>query len=423
MGDSFFRTEALEAKKYRWTGKVVLTRPFSFVFFTWCASAAGLCIVLFAFFGSYTRKTTVEGQLLPLEGVAKVYAPDAGVIAEKRVKEGDAVKKGDILFTLSTARFDERGDIQEKLAAEAELKRSLAVQEIGRLARVHENEEKALKSSIGRLQSQLADVENQIAGQRRRVRLAEQVVAKYRPLLKKGFISEQQMMDYEGELLDQVSRRDVLKREKADIARELNEQQMSLASLPERQETELSQLNRTVSGINQELLDFDSRGRQTIRASRAGVAATVNAEAGQRVDPARLLLSIVPENAELTANLYVPSKAVGFVRAEDKVVLRYQAYPYQKFGHASGKIISVAKTALGKQELEALGLIFSDPALANEPAYLVRVKLDKQTVKAYGVDKPLQIGMVLEADILHERKKLYEWVLDPLYSISGKWNG
>ena len=229
-------------------------------------------------------------------------------------------------------------------------------------------------------------------------------------------------MGYEGEMLDQVSRLDMLKREKSGIARELNEQQIALSALPEKQQTETSQLNRTLSGINQELLDFDSRGEQTIRASRAGVVSTGNVEAGQQVDPARLLVSIVPGNTELVANLYVPSKAAGFVKPDDKVVLRYQAFPYQKFGHAEGKIVSVAKTALGKQELESLGLIFSNPALVNEPAYLVKVKLSKQTVKAYGEEKPLQIGMVLEADILHERKRLYEWVLEPLYSISGKWH-
>ena len=106
--------------------------------------------------------------------------------------------------------------------------------------------------------------------------------------------------------------------------------------------------------------------------------------------------------------------------------MRYQAYPYQKFGHAQGKIISIAKTALGKQELASLGGASADSenqmvqAQANEPVYLVKVKLEKQTIKVYGKNKPLQIGMVVEADILHERKKLYEWVLDPLYSISGK---
>ena len=79
----FFRPEVFEAKKHKWTGRIVLTRPFSFVFFTWCAAAVAAVILLFLSFGSYTRKTTVEGQLLPVSGLVKVYAPDRGIISEK----------------------------------------------------------------------------------------------------------------------------------------------------------------------------------------------------------------------------------------------------------------------------------------------------------------------------------------------------
>lgn len=49
-----------------------------------------------------------------------------------------------------------------------------------------------------------------------------------------------------------------------------------------------------------------------------------------------------------------------------------------------------------------------DPALLNEPVYLVRVKPDKATINVYGKEQPLHIGMVVEADILHERKRLYK---------------
>ena len=133
-------------------------------------------------------------------------------------------------------------------------------------------------------------------------------------------------------------------------------------------------------------------------------------------------MSIVPEHSELYANLYVPSKAAGFIKPGKKVVLRYQAYPYQKFGHAEGVIVSIAKTSLGKQEFAGLGQVFTNLTLPNEPVYLVKAKLDRQTITAYGEEKSLQIGMTLEADILHENKKLYEWILDPLYSVTGRMN-
>ncbi|HEZ8167480.1 TPA: HlyD family efflux transporter periplasmic adaptor subunit [Neisseria meningitidis] len=417
-----FRKEVFVAQQNKWTGQVILTRPFSFLFLTFCTFLIALCIIIFLIFGSYTNKTTVEGQLLPTMGVVRVYSSDIGTITHKFVEDGNFVKAGEPLFKLSTSRFGEKGNVQAKLAAEANLKKTLALQELERLKRIHQNEQKNVHNNIHRLNNQLENIKQQITGQNRQIRLAEKTLNKNKFLASQGAVSQQDKMTAESHLLEQRSRLESLKREQNNAIRELDEQKITLSSLPERHKTELSQLNRAITEMNQEILDFDLKSEQTIRASKSGYISTINVDIGQQVEPSKLLLSIVPEQTELVANLYIPSKAVGFIKPKDKVVLRYQAYPYQKFGHATGEIISVARTALGKQELSGLGIIFTNPTLLNEPAYLVKVKLEKQTIKAYGENKPLQIGMILEADILHERKKLYEWVLDPLYSISGKIN-
>lgn len=417
-----FRKEVFVAQQNKWTGQVILTRLFSFLFLTFCAFLIALCIIIFLIFGSYTNKTTVEGQLLPTMGVVRVYSSDIGTITHKFVEDGNFVKAGEPLFKLSTSRFGEKGNVQAKLAAEANLKKTLALQELERLKRIHQNEQKNVHNNIHRLNNQLENIKQQITGQNRQIRLAEKTLNKNKFLASQGAVSQQDKMTAESHLLEQRSRLESLKREQNNAIRELDEQKITLSSLPERHKTELSQLNRAITEMNQEILDFDLKSEQTIRASKSGYISTINVDIGQQVEPSKLLLSIVPEQTELVANLYIPSKAVGFIKPKDKVVLRYQAYPYQKFGHATGEIISVARTALGKQELSGLGIIFTNPTLLNEPAYLVKVKLEKQTIKAYGENKPLQIGMILEADILHERKKLYEWVLDPLYSISGKIN-
>ncbi|HGO7020073.1 TPA: HlyD family secretion protein [Neisseria meningitidis] len=417
-----FRKEVFVAQQNKWTGQVILTRPFSFLFLTFCAFLIALCIIIFLIFGSYTNKTTVEGQLLPTMGVVRVYSSDIGTITHKFVEDGNFVKAGEPLFKLSTSRFGEKGNVHAKLAAEANLKKTLALQELERLKRIHQNEQKNVHNNIHRLNNQLENIKQQITGQNRQIRLAEKTLNKNKFLASQGAVSQQDKMTAESHLLEQRSRLESLKLEQNNAIRELDEQKITLSSLPERHKTELSQLNRAITEMNQEILDFDLKSEQTIRASKSGYISTINVDIGQQVEPSKLLLSIVPEQTELVANLYIPSKAVGFIKPKDKVVLRYQAYPYQKFGHATGEIISVARTALGKQELSGLGIIFTNPTLLNEPAYLVKVKLEKQTIKAYGENKPLQIGMILEADILHERKKLYEWVLDPLYSISGKIN-
>jgi membrane fusion protein len=52
--------------------------------------------------------------------------------------------------------------------------------------------------------------------------------------------------------------------------------------------------------------------------------------------------------------------------------------------------------------------------------YGITVDLRSQNVMAYGQPQALQAGQRLDADILQETRKLYEWMLEPLYSITGK---
>jgi membrane fusion protein len=56
-----------------------------------------------------------------------------------------------------------------------------------------------------------------------------------------------------------------------------------------------------------------------------------------------------------------------------------------------------------------------------EPLYRITVGLERQQVSAYGAQVALQPGMQLDADIVLERRRLYEWVLDPVYALAGSW--
>jgi membrane fusion protein len=154
-----------------------------------------------------------------------------------------------------------------------------------------------------------------------------------------------------------------------------------------------------------------------VTAPESGIVTAVLADFGHAVDPGKPLLSLVPKDAMLQANLYAPSKAIGFVKPGDSVLLRYQAYPYQKFGHGKGIVASVSRTALPANDIANLG---TGNQTRVEPLYLITVNLESQSVSAYDKLQPLQAGMLLEADVRQESRRLYEWVLEPLYSVTGK---
>ena len=420
MSYNLFRKEALDAKQAKWTGTIILSRPFSFTYLTICALCIALVIIAFAIWGSYTKRSTVQGQLIPQSGLIQVYTTQSGTILKKNVHEGQTVKKGDVLFTISTASYGEQGSIADALAKQTQLKEQSIRNEITRIRFIHQDEKRTINNQISLLQGTLVKVENLIANQRERVNLAKKNQQRYGNILHENAISHEEFEARKIDYLDQLAQYESLQREKVSLEKQLTEQQISLSGLENRQNNQIEQLERLLSTNTQELIEMQSRQHIAIQANSSGVIGTINAEVGQFVDLSKPLLTVLPENTALIAQLYVPSRAIGFVKEGDQVLLRYQAYPYQKFGHAKAQVLSVAKTALASQDLQTIGIISPQEQLNNEPVYLVRAKLDKQMVKAYGKDMPLQVGMTLEGDIMHEKRKLYEWVLEPLFSITGK---
>ena len=132
------------------------------------------------------------------------------------------------------------------------------------------------------------------------------------------------------------------------------------------------------------------------------------------------LMSVVPSDHKLDAHLYGPSRAVGFVRPGQRVLLRYQAFPYQRFGHYLGEVGSASRTAVNPSDLPA-PLATAGSATASEPLYRITVQLAQQAVNAYGESRVLQPGMSLEAEVSLERRRLYEWVIEPIQAVTGKW--
>jgi membrane fusion protein len=115
----------------------------------------------------------------------------------------------------------------------------------------------------------------------------------------------------------------------------------------------------------------------------------------------------------------VPSRAVGFIKPGMTALLRYQAFPYQKFGQHAARVREVATTSVRPEELPTSAAAMPG-ASQSEPVYRVRLELDQQTVRAYGAAMPLRSGMLVDASVMLERRKLYEWVLEPVFSISGR---
>jgi membrane fusion protein len=376
-----------------------------------------LAVALLFTFGTYTRRTTVDGLITPDTGLVKIYAQQPGIVLEKRVSEGQQITRSQLLYTVSTdVQSAAEGQTQAAVIGEARQRKASLQQEIDKTRLLQRDERSTLRARIEGLRAQLTDIDSQLATQRTRTSLAVDTAARYAGLLAKDYISKDQAQQREADLLDQQSKLNSLQRDRSAAAQSLSEAVSDLAGLSLKQQNELAQLDRSVMEVDQSLIESEARREVAVTSAEAGTATAVIAEPGQMVDTSHPLVSVVPAGASWQAYLFVPSAAVGFVHVGDSVLIRYQAYPYQKFGQYAARVVSIARTALSAAELTTSG------GLADRDGtfYRITVALESQTVTAYGKPQPLQAGMTLQADILQERRRLYEWVLEPLYSMTGK---
>ena len=154
---------------------------------------------------------------------------------------------------------------------------------------------------------------------------------------------------------------------------------------------------------------MNGRRAYVVRAPIAGRVSSLQASVGQAADPQRLQLQIVPDGSALQAELFVPSRAIGFVEAGQSVRLLYDAFPYQHYGTYRGRIVRVSQTIVAATDV-------STPVKLDGPAYRATVALERPDIDAYGKRVPLQPDMLLKADIILEKRTLVDWILNPLLS-------
>jgi membrane fusion protein len=419
--ESLFRPEAIEARRTQWLGTVLLAPRTSHTLFTLFALVAIAALVSLAYFGEFTRKARVNGWLVPEQGLVRVYASQPGVIGELKVREGSVVRAGDPLIVLSAERQSANVG-----ATEAEIARLLAARRLSLQGEISQQEQllsqqrAGLQRRIQAIREEIAQFGNELAVQESRQQLAKSSAERMRELGAQGFASRMQVQQQEDSELDQRSRTRALQRARAERQRELVTLQAELADLPFKAQSQVANLERNIAELQQQLAESEARRRIVIEAPQAGTVTSVQADLGSSANTGTPLLNIVPEGARMEAHLFTPSRSIGFVHPGQRVLLRYQAFPYQKFGHAEGEVVSVSRSALAPTELPAQLAGLSALVGSGEPIYRITVKLERQSVTAYGKEQPLQAGMQLESDLLLERRRLYEWVLEPLYTLTGK---
>lgn len=316
---------------------------------------------------------------------------------------------------------------QLQAAAVAQRRSSLEAE-----ARLAEQQAQQRSSALqDRLRSLLADglnLQAELEATQQRVHLAQKNTQRFTELAASGFVSGVQAQERQEALLDLTLRERNARRAMETNGREQQSLQAELAGLRTQLDTTRTQLQRQLVSLTQEGSELDARAGWTITAPQAGTVSALSALAGQSATAGSTLVSLVPTSGSseagpkaaspLIAHLYAPSRSAGFVAEGQAVWLRYAAFPYQKFGMQPGVVTAVSRTPISPQDLPT----GQAPALMQavgsaEPLYRITVRLERQSLRAYGNEQRLKSGMTLDAQVRQEERAIWEWVLEPVLTL------
>ncbi len=412
-----FRKEALDARRNSHLGAISLVQPVPLVAFSGFLLTSVLVLLLYIFLGEYTTRSRVTGQLVPSNGLTSVIAPMTGVVTQLYGGEGNPVASQGKLAVITMPKNTATGIDALSSVRQMNKARRESIEEDSRAQiALLGSQQAGYEKRLSRARQELTHINNEIAARQQQLELQESILSRYQGLATQRYASSIQLEQQKQTTLSQKADIEVLWRQRLSLQSNISDTAQGLSELHARRTILAAQSRKDLSLLKQEGMLDEVGGEMLVRAPVSGVIASRLVDTGQSVQAGQTIFNLIPAGSTLQAQLLVPSRAIGFIKPGNKVFIRYQSFPYQKFGHHEGRVSRISRNALTQGELTRAGGLSND----DEPMYRVIVDIPTQTMKAYGRNEILRPGMILEADILGERRKIYEWILEPLYSISGK---
>ncbi len=297
---------------------------------------------------------TAPGKLEPLGVVKDIQMPVGGVVEEVTVKEGERVKKGQVLLRLDTETTLDRQRSMEKTIRFKEQQLRLKQVELERYLEFNDTEQRVLGQSLV---------------------LEKDVLSRLETLNKQGATAELQYLSQRNKVQEvegkmQENRVDRL-RQQAILQQGIREIQSELADM----RSKLTELNVNIR-------------YQVIRAPEAGVVFELKPRSrGFVAQTSEPVMKVVPFD-RLEARVEVPSTEIGFVTVGKPADISIDSFPATDFGVLQGTVRRIGSDALPPDQLKNFYRIPVD------------IRLNAQQLKLKsGKALPLQVGMSLTANV------------------------
>lgn len=426
MKDSeLFRKEALYHQRNHWLGKALLLKGIP----TWIVVSFTLFFIIIILVtltkGDYTRRINVRGEIFSQQQTVTILAPQQGKIVKKYVAVGDMVVKGSPLYELDISRDTQSGNFSEN--SKASINKQIALTN-NIIYKLKENKEINIKKLTQQLveyrksyDSTKALVENSLNG----LKDMKNSMKNYDEYLKRGLISKEQSYNQRYLFYQQQSSWQNMNSQLIQENLQIINLESEITSASADFDNRILEYELKLSEYNRMLAEVDANGTLVITSPTAGKVENMSFTEGQMFSLSDSLAQILPgENQHYQLMLWLPNQGVPFIHPGDKVNIRYDAYPYEKFGQFSGEIASLSRVPATDSEM--MSYKGSSPITGQQPKeayYKTIVTLRDQVLHSEGRRLPIGNGMSAEVTLFLEKRPLYQWILSPYYDIKRSLGG
>lgn len=400
----------------------------------WTVCGAFTTAILWATLGTQDIVAVAQGKVVPT-GKSKVVQPaETGVVRAIHVRDGQAVKAGEVLVELDptdalaereramqdltairferarllaldahpddplSAYFAPEGMPATRLSAERSLLLSAAAERRAQVA--------SFNAELAKLRAELRTVGTQMAKFDASMPMMEKRVEARQNLFERGAGSEFALMEFKQQLLDQkfgkAAAQGRAEEIKASILSMESQRDKALAIITLKTKTELHEAERKIAALEQDLIKADQRAR--LRTLVAPVDGTVQQLAtntiGGVVTAGQPVLVLVPSDSPPEIEAMILNKDIGFITAGQRAVVKVEAFNFTRYGAVEGTVLTVSNDAI---EDKTFGLVYS-----------TRIALAQPTLRVEGREAPIAPGMGVSVEIATGERRLIEYILSPL---------
>ncbi|EBJ7482296.1 HlyD family efflux transporter periplasmic adaptor subunit [Salmonella enterica] len=419
-----FRKEALEDRRMTWRGNALLLPGIPPLVVTIVCLFFLFSFLFFVIAEDYTRRVTVIGEITTWPRPVNIYSGVQGFVVERFVTEGQIVKKNTPLYQIDVSKSTRNGVVSTS-------HRSDILNQIRQVDNIITGLKDSKKTTLDTLEKQ--KIQYSAALQRSTdilhraedgIRIMKQNMDNYRQYQLRKLITKDQLTNQETIYYQQQNSLLGLNSQNEQNALQLTSLESQIRIQAAEFDNRIYQMTLQRYELQKELVNTDMESAVVIRALSDGKIDSLSVSTGQMVSPGDSLVQILPDNVKHHyLVLWAPNSAVPYISAGDKVNIRYEAFPAEKFGQFSGVIQSVSRAPATIQEMRTYqGAPQNTPSLS-EPYYKILVKPDRQSITYGDRSRPLENGMKAQTTLFLEKRKIWQWMLSPFYDMKNSTAG